>query len=135
MIKNKPIKTDQNKQQISYLICFHNFFVQRCHLGDLTCPTRCSHGLSAWSSQTGFQGRRVRAGNMYRMTQRFCNLKLFNVLNFYQPKSRFKIRISIRIGASQHMQLCVPLILSVTSGLPEVPCFLNIARVYSTWDL
>ena len=37
------------------------------------------------------------------------------------------LTISAACVASQHMQLCVPLILSVTSGKPEVPCFLNIA--------
>ena len=33
---------------------------------------------------------------------------------------------SDNIDGTQHMQLCVPSILSVASGKPEAPCFLNI---------
>ena len=32
------------------------------------------------------------------------------------------------------LQICVPLILSVTSGKPEVPCFLNIAT-FAKWQV
>ena len=44
--------------------------------------------------------------------------------------SFFKWQKSAAYVASKHMQLCVPLILSVTSGKPEAPCFLIIAKSF-----
>ena len=61
-------------------------------------------------------------GPLYlRRSLRFCSLVLDQML-------------TIHINCNT-LQLCVPLILSVTSGKPEVPCFLNIAYIsLSIWQ-
>ena len=57
------------------------------------------------------------------------NLKSWDILPLLQSAVDWSqlLTFSAACVALQHMQLCVPSILSVTSGKPEVPCFLNIA--------
>ena len=59
------------------------------------------------------------------------NLKSWDILPLPQSAVDWSqlLTFSAACVALQHMQLCVPSILSWTSGKPEVPCFLMIAEL------